>query len=385
MARQVSLLILGAGPYGLAMARYAKQHDIEALVVGKPMDFWKSNMPKGMFLRSGCDWHLDPLGVYTIEHYLQTKQLTAHEVEPLLLDFYLGYAQWFQTQSAVEVLPALVQRLDYVNDRRRAFEATLADGQTISAQNVVLALGFRYFKHVPAELAQRLPADRYAHTCDYVNFEALKGKRALIIGGRQSAFEWAALMREAGATEVYISHRHASPTFIPSDWSWVLPLVNGMMDNPAWFRQLPAAEQELWRRRLFIEGRLKVEPWLASRLRKDGVYVWAHTHLVSCEAHGDEVIVRFESGTTVAVDQLVLATGYQTDMSRVPLLAQGNVLPMLQTRNGYPILDEHFQTNLTGLFITSLPSTQDFGPFFGFTVGVRAAAHIIGHALHQRP
>jgi hypothetical protein len=158
-----------------------------------------------------------------------------------------------------------------------------------------------------------------------------------------------------------------------------------MMDNPAWFRQLPTAEQELWRRRLFIEGRLKVEPWLAARIRRDGVYVWAHTHLAACEAHGDELVVRFESGTTAVVDQLVLATGYQTDMNRVPFLAQGNMLSRLQTRNGCPVLDAHFQTNLAGLFITSLPSTQDFGPFLGFTVGVRAAAHIIGRALVKDP
>jgi hypothetical protein len=27
-------------------------------------------------------------------------------------------------------------------------------------------------------------------------------------------------------------------------------------------------------------------------------------------------------------------------------------------------------------------ATQDFGPFFGFTVGVRASAAVIGSALH---
>jgi thioredoxin reductase len=381
MVRHVPLLIIGAGPYGLAVARYAQAHGIEYLVVGKMMDFWKSNMPKGLYLRSGCDWHLDPLGVYTIAQYLQTQRLAPREVEPLSLDFYLGYAQWFQAQSAIEILPVLVQRLDYVNDGHRVFEVTLADGQTITAQNVVLALGFRYFKYLPADLTQHLPPGRFVHTCDFVDFEKLKGKRVLIFGGRQSAFEWAALMREAGAAAVTISHRHASPSFTPSDWSWVLPVVDGMLDNPAWFRQLSNEAQELWRRRLFIEGRLKVEPWLATRVRRDGVQVWPHTHLIGSEAHGDELVLYFEDSLKVVVDQLALATGYQTDMSRVPFLAQGNALSKLQTRNGYPVLDKHFQTNLAGLFITSLPSTQDFGPFFGFTVGVRAAAHLIGRTL----
>ena len=82
MPRPTTLLIIGAGPFGLSMAAYARHHNIEHTVVGKPMEFWGSNMPKGMFLRSDCDWHLDPLDVHTIEKYLQTRNLTPADVEP---------------------------------------------------------------------------------------------------------------------------------------------------------------------------------------------------------------------------------------------------------------------------------------------------------------
>jgi hypothetical protein len=41
------------------------------------------------------------------------------------------------------------------------------------------------------------------------------------------------------------------------------------------------------------------------------------------------------------------------------------------------VLDDHFQTSIPGLFITSMPATQDFGPFFSFTVAVRASAQLI--------
>jgi hypothetical protein len=63
------------------------------------------------------------------------------------------------------------------------------------------------------------------------------------------------------------------------------------------------------------------------------------------------------------------------------LLAQGNILAQLETRNGFPMLDEHFQSNLPGLFFTSMCATQDFGPFFAFTAGVRTSAKLIGSAL----
>ncbi|MFQ6027411.1 MAG: dimethylaniline monooxygenase, partial [Dehalococcoidia bacterium] len=96
MPRDVDLLIIGAGPFGLALAAYARHLGIDYLVVGKPMDFWKSHMPQKMLLRSRCDWHLDPLNQHTIEEYLRSQSLTPSEVEPLSRDFYLGYTQWFQ-------------------------------------------------------------------------------------------------------------------------------------------------------------------------------------------------------------------------------------------------------------------------------------------------
>src|SRR5579864_8530895 len=57
------LLIIGAGPYGLSAAAYAKHLGIDYAIAGKPMEFWRTRMPKGMLLRSGSTWQLDPLEV----------------------------------------------------------------------------------------------------------------------------------------------------------------------------------------------------------------------------------------------------------------------------------------------------------------------------------
>ena len=77
----------------------------------------------------------------------------------------------------------------------------------------------RFYRY--AELTAILPKGRYSHTCDAVDFKGQKGKRVLILGGRQSAFEWAALLNDEGAAEVHLSHRHESPKFTASDWSWI--------------------------------------------------------------------------------------------------------------------------------------------------------------------
>ena len=218
-----------------------------------------------------------------------------------------------------------------------------------------------------------------------VDFANLSGKRCLIIGGRQSAFEWTALMREAGAAAIHVSHHHDSPAFVAADWSWVYPLVDAMVDNPGWFRNLSPAEKDDVNHRLWAEGRLKVEPWRAARVLQEPVTLWPNTRVSACrEAANGELEVTLDSGDQLHVDYIVLATGYKVNMAQVPLLAEGNVLAQLDTHNGFPVLDEHFQTNIPGLYITSMPATQDFGPFFAFTISVRTSARLIGRDIRQK-
>jgi hypothetical protein len=68
-------------------------------------------------------------------------------------------------------------------------------------------------------------------------------------------------------------------------------------------------------------------------------------------------------------------------MARIPMLARGNLMANLALEDGFPVLDEHFESTVPGLFITSMPAGRDFGPFFGFTVSARTSAKLIGMAL----
>ena len=364
------------------MAAEAGRLGIEYLVAGKPMEFWSANMPAGMLLRSACDWHLDPTGLDTIEAFLATQNLTPADVEPISRDFYLSYARWFQARKGIETLPVYVQRLDRAARNPARYRATLDDGRTIDARNVVVAVGFKYFKHMPEELAHLLPEGRYGHSCEEVDVDAWRGRRCLIVGGRQGAYEWAALMHEAGAAAVHVSHRHVSPAFRASDWSWVGPMVEAMVEDPGWFRHLSQTDKDRVSHNLWAEGRLKIEPWLESRIKVDGITIWPETQVTRCNVQDDGALgVSFDTGQTLSVDRVILASGYKVDVGRVPFLAGSDVLAHLAVRDGYPELDEYFQTNLPGLFITSLPAGQDFGPFFGFTISVRTSARLIGQAL----
>lgn len=381
MGEPLPLLIIGAGPFGLGMAAYARRRGIDHVIIGRTMEFWRQNMPQGMYLRSGCDWHYDPFDEDTIERYLETRGLTPADAEPLALDLYLEYGEWFRRRKGIEPLPAWVRRLEYREGVPPCFEAVLDDGRTITARRVVLAIGFRYFQHIPESLAGRLPPGRFAHTGDMVDLAALRGQRVLIIGGRQSAFEWAALIREQGAAAVSLSYRHATPAFTPSDWSWTGPIVASMAEDPGWFRRLTDQEQQALGRRFWTEGRLKLEPWLSARITHETIRHFPHTEVTGCRERSGAIEVSLSDGTSLTVDRIILATGYKVDISRVPFLAAGNILPKLETRDGFPVLDERFQSTLPGLFFTSMCAVQAFGPFFAFTLSVRASARVIGDAL----
>ena len=92
--------------------------------------------------------------------------------------------------------------------------------------------------------------------------------------------------------------------------------------------------------------------------------------------------VRLDSGDVLTVDHVVFATGYKVDLAKVPFLAKG-LLSSVGVRDGFPVLDEHFQTSVPGLYITSLAATRDFGSFLAFTVSVRAQAKIIGRSVAE--
>jgi glycine/D-amino acid oxidase-like deaminating enzyme len=181
---------------------------------------------------------------------------------------------------------------------------------------------------------------------------------------------------------VHLSHRHDSPAYAIADWAWVNSLVAAMVDDPGWFRSLPAAERDAVITRMWGEGRLKVEPWLEPRLAGDAVAISPRTRLAACaELPSGELGVRLDNGRSFTADHVILATGYKVQLERIPLLAQGNVLPNIITRNGFPALDTHFQTSVPGLYITSMAASQDFGPFFGFTGAVRTSAKLIAAGL----
>ncbi|RBY80612.1 dimethylaniline monooxygenase [Geodermatophilus sp. TF02-6] len=375
----LSLVVIGAGPYGLAVAAHARHTGIETLVLGEPMSFWRRHMPRGMLLRSGVDWHLDAAEVHTMERYLAERGIRPADVHPIPVELFVDYATWFQDVEGIQVRPELVTA---VRPRPDGVEVELGDAGSLSARSVVAAPGISSFAAAPWHLVAGLSADRYAHTCFLTEFDRTRDARTLIVGGRQSAYEWAALLADQGVEAVHVVHRHDTPAFTPSDWSFVDALIERTESVPGWYRSLPDDERAAVDRRFWAEGRLKLEPWLPPRLPESVVHRHPRTEVVRCvELPSGEIRAELSTGETLVVDHVVLATGYRADVTAVPYLAD---VPGLATANGFPVLDEHMQTSVPGLFVTGFAATHDFGPFFGFVRGCTAAARLIVPAVAAR-
>ena len=374
---ETQLLVVGAGPYGLSAAAAARAAGIETEILGRPMAFWRDHMPAGMFLRSGPDWHLDADGEHTLERYLREQGIDLADVDPIPIDVFLGYADWFQARKGLAVREEYVERLDH-NGR---FEATLESGERIRAQAVVAAPGIRHFAHRP-DWAAALPDELSTHTCDLVAFDALAGARVLIVGGRQSAYEWAALLAEAGAERVDVVHRHAEPRFDHVSWAFADAHVESTVAERGWWRSLDDAERERIARRFWEVGRLTLEHWLVPRLDPERVRRRAHTDVVDVAPGADTVRAVLSDGDELTVDRVVFACGYKADLARVPYLRA--LAPEIEQRDGFPVLDEAFGSSLPGLYFPGFLATRDFGPFFGFVRGVPASTTLIVRDLRAR-
>ena len=377
MSARTDLLVIGAGPYACSAAAFARDNGIDTRVVGRPMSFWRDHMPVGMYLRSGPDWHLDAAGEHTFAAYFEDRGLRAEQVDPIPIGVFLDYTDWFRRRKGFDVDDRLVAELSTVDG---GFMATLDDGATITADTVLAAPGVRYFVNLPDWHAE-VPSARRGHTSDIVSFDGFAGARVVIIGGRQSAYEWAALLCEHGAGHVDVVHRHAVPDFAKVSWAFVDGCIESTLAQRGWWRRLPAERQQAISQTFWRVGRLTLEPWLVPRMAPDVVTPHPGTEVTGVAAGAAEVTLTLSNGTALTADHVVFASGYRADLASVPYLA--GVLDRVSVTDGFPDLTEGFETSLAGLYVTGFASTRDFGPFYGFTAGCPSAARIAVEEMNR--
>ena len=130
------LLVIGAGPYGVATAAYAKSRGLDVIVCGKFMEFWKRSMPDRLLLRSDEKWHMDAEQIHTFKGFIKEAGYTKQQIEPIPVSVFLEYADWFRDRKKLEIRDCYATRL---SESEGAFKAKTDSGHAIRAKRVVVA------------------------------------------------------------------------------------------------------------------------------------------------------------------------------------------------------------------------------------------------------
>jgi FAD-dependent urate hydroxylase len=387
------VIVLGAGPYGLAAGNHLKQiRGLDVRVFGDPMSFWAKTMPKGMFLRS--NWTAtqiaDPTNMLTLENY--QSENGNHLTTPVPLDRFVQYGLWYQRRALPDLDRRMISR---VESESKGFRVTLNDGETLTAKRVVVAAGIGSFTRRPAEFAS-LPSHLASHTSEHADLAVFAGKTVLVVGGGQSALESAALLHENGAAAEVVA-RTPKINWLQGWASKTLHHGLGKVTNrvlyaptdvgPAGISQLMARPDLLKKLPRSLQNKLRIRSvrpagarWLVDRLKD--VPIRLNTSVSSFSVTGDKIAIRLSDGTSRTADHLLMGTGYRVDVSKYAFLSPG-IVSSLKTLNGFPLLSEGMETSVPGLHILGAPGIWTFGPLLQFVSGTHYACKSLARVVSR--
>jgi cation diffusion facilitator CzcD-associated flavoprotein CzcO len=387
----VEVLVVGAGPYGLAATAHLRAEGVGALVFGEPMSFWRDKMPSGMLLRS--PWqasHIaDPGHKLTLDAF---REDVAPDLEaPVPLHRFVEYGRWYAEATVADADPRQIRRIRRVGDR---FAATTADGESVSADRVVVGTGIGPYAYVPPAL-QRLGGRWVSHASEHRDFARFAGQAVAVIGGGQSALESAALLHEAGADVTVVMRRPAvrwlsrsarlhsmgplaKLLYAPTD---VGPAgLSRLVATPSLFAHVPSvARTPLTARCIRPAG----AAWLIDRLAD--VRIVLDAEILATAIDGQHVSLRLADDSTHVVSHIVCGTGYRVDIAAAPGPLEPDLVRQVRTALGMPVLGRGFESSVPGLHFLGAPSAFSFGPLARFVAGTAFAGdELVRGVCHRR-
>jgi hypothetical protein len=384
--QNTDVIVIGAGPYGLAATAHLRGAGANVHVLGKPMSFWMRHMPKGMRLRSpwAASHIADPAAALTLDEFERRREERIER--PVPLSDFVAYGHWFQKQAGPEIDARQAQRVERVGDR---FRVVLDDGEPLEAERVVVAAGIAPFACRPREF-DHLPPEFASHSSEHDDLGRFAGRRVAVIGGGQSAFESAVLLHENGADVELIMRaprirwvgratRKGLLGRLLFDRTDVGPAgVSHIVARPMLLRRLPSAWRRAAMRRSLAPG---ASLWL--RPRSQGMAISTGRHVKAATRSNGHLELALDDGSTRRVDHLLLATGYRVDVRRYGFLSP-SLLAALRIVDGHPVLDAGLESSVPGLHFLGAPAGYSFGPLVRFVAGTEFGARALTRWIAKR-
>ena len=196
------VLVIGAGPAGLATAACLRRRGVEPLVVDRGEavgDSWRARY--------------DRLHLHTprIQSGLPGRRIPRAAGRWVSRDDYARYLEDYATHAGVR--PRFGVRVERLDRDGEGWRATTDTGP-LRARQVVVATGYNGEPLVPAwPGAESFPGE-LGHAGRYTSAEPYRGRRVLVVGAGNTGAEIAADLAESGAAQVWLSVR-TPPNVIP--------------------------------------------------------------------------------------------------------------------------------------------------------------------------
>ena len=385
MTTTLDAVVVGAGPYGLSVAAHLRGRGRTIAIFGRAFEMWRHHMPRGMLLRSHW-WATnlsDPKGAYGFDRFFRESGLS--RTYPLPIQTFIDYGQWFRERAVPEVDETFVSS---IAREGKVFRVALADGRQVTSRAVVMAVGLLYYAHCPAPY-DALPPDRVSHSSGHGDYGPFRGHDVVVIGGGQSAIEFAALLHEVGA-RVQVVARHRVPFWGPDrgkdrpllerlkqpDASIAAGWQNWALDRwPYLFHRFPQTWKDAYNSN-YVSG---ASDWLKTRFIGKVPLHEGQTVTQAAITNG-KVALTLSGGNVLSVDHVMFATGYRVDVGRLSMLAP-ELCAEIRSDQSIPYLDPRFQCSVPGLYFVGVTAVRSFGPLFRFVAGVGAAARRVAGAV----
>lgn len=291
------MIIVGAGPCGIAAAIECKKHDLKTLVLEKGCLVNSIyHFPLSMTFFSSAD----NLEIGEIPFTTPHEKPTRHEA----LAYYRTVVKHYQLN--INTYEKVV-KIEKPSESFVVWTESRTGKHRYESQYVIIATGYYDNPNL-----MNIPGETMDHVHHYFHdAHPYAGQKVVVIGGRNSAIDVALELYHVGADVTMVYRKHE---FHPSVKSWIKPVIESAIENN--------------RVRMFWGFHIK-------EIRKQSV-----------------VITKGEIEKEIPADTVFAMTGYHPNLDFLRQLGAA-----VDEESGVPILTKNMETTVPGLYLAGVVAT----------------------------